>query len=89
MSTAPFKKGDRETHLRLARGMVEHTNADLGDRVVDGGITAASLGTILGRCQQCPYPASCQAWQADHAGEHGAAPPYCLNRDLFGDLAAE
>jgi len=87
MTDLSFRKGDRATHLRLARGMVEHTGADLGSRVADGDVTEAALGTILDRCQQCPYPASCQAWQADHAGETGGAPAYCLNGALFAGLA--
>ena len=86
MADGAFPKGDREAHARLARGMVRRTGVDLGDRVVDGRVTEAALGSILDRCCQCPYPGSCQAWQQDNAGGAETAPSYCLNRDLFLDL---
>jgi hypothetical protein len=86
MTDEAFPKGDRDAHERLARGMVRRTHVDLGDRTADGRITEEALGTILDRCCQCPYPASCAAWQADHADGAAEPPGYCVNRDLFATM---
>lgn len=80
------KPGDPDRHAELLRGMVRCAGADLSGRVVDGRLDRAAMGTYLGRCRQCPHANSCAAWLADHEGEHAPPPPYCLNRDRFGDL---
>lgn len=83
MSDYSFPKGDRETHARLARGMVRRLGVDLGDRVVDGRITDDALGTLLDRCCQCSQPGACMAWEAEHTGHVEETPDYCLNRSVF------
>ena len=75
-------------HLYLTAGMVGRLGTPLGARAIEGSIDARSLGTLVTRCRQCPFPASCAAWQADHPDGAGDPPPYCLNRDRLADMAA-
>lgn len=80
--------GDRMArHARLAAGMAARMGASLGDRAPDGLVTPASLGTLLTRCAECPYPGSCAAWQADHPDGAGGPPPYCLNAERLRGIA--
>lgn len=71
----------------LTRGMARIAGVNLSQAVVDGWLTRAELGEIIGRCAGCSRSAECDGWVAQ-SGPARQMPGFCPNKPAIEALVA-
>jgi hypothetical protein len=79
-----FKKLD--DHADLSSRMAKRAGADVGARVASGDLHPETLRAAILKCADCTETCACRVLlQGDT--QKGEIPDYCLNKDLFEDIA--
>jgi hypothetical protein len=77
-----------DEHLGLISRMSDALGADLGAALAEGRLAAGEWRAAVDRCRACGQERACARWLAAHPAGAPAAPDYCGNADLMGQLAA-
>ena len=77
-----------DAHAEQSAAMAARAGCDLEEAISAADLSAADYRALVLRCCTCRQADECRSHLAHAVAARGAVPDYCLNKDLFGALAA-
>lgn len=81
-----------DAHARgfwLTLGMGRTTGVDLAGAVVQGWLTRAELGRMVGVCRNCALDSACVSWLGRQSAAAARPPAWCPNGPAIAALAPD